>query len=1073
MTVNAANQSFGANSATVTDVVATGTQADLALSTAGAPSPVLAGNDITYTQTVTNNGPASATAVNFTQATPLNTTYQSVLAPAGWTCTTPAVGSTGNMTCTDPSLAAGSSADIVVVVNVPSTVVASTITASSTVSATTLDPNSANNSTSVVTNVSLSCDLTVTNSGTPNPVTAGSNITYTQTVFNHGPSNCSAATLTELTPANTTFVSAAVVTTGGGTWTCPNAAPVSCTNSSVPPGSTATITAIYTVNAGTSAGTIITDTDTGATTTHDTNPLDNSATVNIAVASGTQADLRVTNSASPTTVTAGSNISYTQSVTNGGPAPANAPMFTETLPANTTSVSLTGPAGWTCVSLTCTDTTTMAASTTANFTFVVKVNTNVAAGTTITQTDSVSSSTSDPNSANNSVTVNATVADSADISVTNAASPVPVQANNNITYTQIVTNNGPSTATSVTLTDALPANTTAVSLNGPAGWTCTLGTFICTDSSLAPATPATITFVVKVNSGTAAGTAINETVTVSSAITDPVLTNNTATAADVVALATQADLVMTNSASPTSVAAGSNVTYTQTVNNLGPAPTGASMTITQTTPPNTNFQSMTPPAGWACGTLPPVGGTGTITCTDSGALGVGATASFTLVLQVNAGTPSGTNITDTVTATASNIVPGITTNTASATVVVANANSADVAIVKVGTPNPVTEGTPLTYTLTVTNNGPASATNVTVTDTLPSVVTYLSVTTTQGSCSEAGGIVTCLLGTMANAGTATISVLTIPGTPGMVSNTATVTADQTDPVLTSNTSTQTETITAPTRITLQWFSAHSGTDKNGANRVVLMWKTGGEAHNLGFNIYREQNGNRVRMNPSVIAGSALLMSGALRKHAGRSYAWIDPSAGMTGASYWLEDIDVSGMRTIHGPVFLTATTNAGGLAVSEATISETRMLSQMNQTLPAAAGSQESHIVETLSLAAAPTQNQIKKQFELAAHPAVKIFVRHEGWYRVTQPDLVKAGLNPNIDPALVHLYAEATEQPLQITGATVGPGGFGPQAAIYFYGTGIDTVFSAMRAYWLVAGEGRGLRIQQLPVSAGSNQAA
>ncbi len=156
----------------------------------------------------------------------------------------------------------------------------------------------------------------MTNSGSPSPVTAGANITYTQTVFNHGPSNCSTATFTEPTPANTTFVSVAVVTTGGGTWTCPNSAPVSCTNPSVPPGSTGTITAIYNVPAGTAAGTIITDTDTGATTTRDTNPADNSATVNIAVASGTQADLSVTNSGSPNPVTAGNNITYTQSVTN-------------------------------------------------------------------------------------------------------------------------------------------------------------------------------------------------------------------------------------------------------------------------------------------------------------------------------------------------------------------------------------------------------------------------------------------------------------------------------------------------------------------------------------------------------------------------------------------------------------------------------------------------------------------------------------------------------------------------------------------------------------------------------------
>ncbi len=1064
-TVTATNQSYGASSAVANDVVATATQANLVLSTAGAPGTVLAGNDITYTQTVINKGPAAATVANFTEATPLNTTYQSVLAPAGWTCTTPAVGATGNVICTNPTFAVGDAADIVVVVNVAPTVTAAAITATSTLSAS----NSVNTSTTtVVTNVSDVCDLIVTNSGAPSPVAAGANITYTQTAYNSGPSNCSTATMTEPTPANTTFVSVAAVTTGGGTWTCPNTGPVSCTNPSVPPGSTGTITAVYKVAAGTAAGTIITDTVTGASVTHDSNTADNSATVSIAVASAAQADLSVTNSGSPNPVTAGNNITYTQSVTNSGPATANAPVFTETLPAGTTAVSLAGPAGWTCVlgTLTCTDTTTMAANTTANFTFVVTVGTTAAQGT-ITQTDSVSSTTGDPNGGNNSATVSIQVADSADLAVTNSASPVPVQAGNNITYTQVVTNNGPSAAATVVLKDALPANTTAVSLGGPTGWTCTLATFICTDPSLAPGAPATITFVVTVNTGTAAGTAINETATVSSSVTDPTLTNNSATAADVVASATQAYLIATNTPSANSVAAGSNVTYTQSVTNNGPAATATGMTFTENTPPNTNFQSMTPPAGWTCGTKPPVGGTGTITCTDSGTLAVNGTATFTLILQVNAGTPSGTNITNTATANTTNMVTGITSNSASATVVVANANSADMAIVKTGTPNPVTEGTPLTYTLTVTNNGPASATNVTVTDTLPSVVTYLSTSTTQGSCSEAGGTVTCLLGTMANAVTATISILTIPNAAGVVTNTATVAADQTDPNPTNNTSTQTETITYPTKIALQSFSAHMGTDKNGASRVVLTWKTGGEAHNLGFNVYREQSGNRVRMNPSMIAGSALLMSGALPKHAGRTYAWIDTAAGVAGDGYWLEDIDVNGLRTMHGPVTVTAGAQTG----SDAAASETRMLSQMNQALPASPGSEASHRAETLPTAAAPTPTQIQKQFELAAHPAVKIYVQHEGWYRVAQPDLVKAGLDPNVDPALLHLYAEATEQPIQITGATAGAGGFGPQAAINFYGTGIDTVFSGTRVYWLVAGETRGARIPQIGISSGSNQ--
>jgi len=822
------------------------------------------------------------------------------------------------------------------------------------------------------------------------------------------------------------------------------------------------------VNAGTAGGTIIADTVSVSTTTHDTSSVNNSATVNIPVSSAAQADLSVTNSGTPNPVTAGNNITYTQTVSNAGQAPANAPVLTETLPAGASAVSLTGPAGWNCVlaSLTCTDTAAMAVGT-ANFTFVVKVASTVANGTILSQTASVTSTTPDPNNANNSATVNTLVADTADLSVTNSPSPVPVQANNTITYTQVVTNSGPSTATNVSLTETLPANTTAQTLTGPGGtWICNVATLTCTNSSFAPGS-ATITFTVLVNAGAPEGP-INQTASVTSSVTDPNPANNSATAADVVAIATHADLVVTNSAFPTSVAAGSNVTYTQTVTNKGPAAaTGGS--FTQVTPPNTNFQSIAAPAGWTCGTTPAVGGTGTITCNATGNLAVNSTGTFTLLLQVNSGTPSGTNITDTATATATNIVANLTNNTASATVVVANANSADMAIVKTATPNPVTEGTPLTYSLAVTNNGPASATNVTVTDALPSTVTYLQSTTNLGSCSEAGGSVTCQLGTMASTGatsTATITILVIPGQPGVIQNTASVIADQTDPNTANNTSLQNETVVSPTKITLQSFSARYGTDNNGANRVVLTWRTGGESHNLGFNVYRELNGNRVRMNPSIIAGSALMMSGALSQHAAKTYVWIDPSAPSSGTNYWLEDVEVNGTRTVHGPVSASGTQTS-----SEATPAESRMLSQMNQAQPVASGSQESQTVESFAATDSVAPWQIEKQYELASHSAIKISVRHEGWYRVGQPELVKAGLDPNVDPATLRLYAEAVEQPIRITGATAGPGGFGSQAAINFYGTGINTVFSGTRVYWLVSGEGRGARIQRMPPSAGSNQ--
>jgi uncharacterized repeat protein (TIGR01451 family) len=1069
--VTSTNQAFGTNTATASDIVATAVQADLVLTTAATPASVLAGNSISYTQTITNDGPATAANLSFTEAIPANTTFSSVSAPAGWACTV-----TATITCTASSLAANTSADIIVVVTVPATVTTSPISEAASVTSTTSDPNLLNN-TNITTSTPVvdKCDLAVTNTGSPSPVLAGGTLTYTQTITNAGPSNCSTGTFREATPTNTTFASVAVVTTGGGTWTCPNAAPIACSNPSVPPGSVATLTAIYTVNAGTAAGTIITDTAIGQTTTSDTNIANNTAVSTIAVATAGEADLSITNSASPNPVNAGQNITYTQTILNAGPATASNLTVTETLPANTTFVSLSG-SGWTCTATspyTCT-LASLAVNTSGTVTFVTKVNTTVASGTTIADTASVASTVTDPNLSNNSSSTSVVVADSADMSVTNTGTPVPVQAGNTITYTQVVTNAGPSVATTASLTETTPANTVFQSITNPGGWSCTTptsgsaGTINCTNPSFASGS-SSFTVVLKVNAGTAAGTAVNNTATVSSATSDPNSGNNTATANDVVALATQSDLVVTNSASPASVAAGSNITYTQSVTNLGTAIAATGATFTQTTPPNTNFQFMTPPAGWTCVT-PAIGAAGTITCTASGTIAVNGTANFSLVLQVSASTPSGTNIAETAMATVSNIVPNLTTNSATASVIVANANSADMAIVKTATPaNTVPEGDPLTYTLAVTNNGPATATNVIVTDPLPSDVTYLSSSSTLGTCSQADGTVTCQLGTMINTATATVTILTLAAAPGTAVNTATVAADQTDPNLTNNTSTQTEIITQATAIHLHSFAARTGTDKSGASRVILSWKTGAESHNLGFNIYREENGQRVRLNPSLIAGSALMMKEALPKHSGKTYSWIDSSSTAGSSPYWLEDVDVNGVRTMHGPVSVSAATTSAQ-SDPDSTPAAAPMFSQLNQSLPTSSD-EASHSLEYVRHNFRPTSAQRQLQFQLAAQPAVKLYIKHEGWHRITQPELIAAGLDPTVDPAYLHLYAEAIEQPIQITGATAGPGGFGPQAALEFYGTGIDTPYTGTRVYFLVAGNTPGQRIQQLPPSNGSNQ--
>jgi uncharacterized repeat protein (TIGR01451 family) len=107
--------------------------------------------------------------------------------------------------------------------------------------------------------------------------------------------------------------------------------------------------------------------------------------------------------------------------------------------------------------------------------------------------------------------------------------------------------------------------------------------------------------------------------------------------------------------------------------------------------------------------------------------------------------------------------------------------NADLSLTQTVMPNPVTVSNNLSVTLTVSNAGPGSATAVQLIDQLPKLVSYISATSSQGSCAQAGGVVTCDLGNLANGGTATVTLLMRALCEGSITNTATVSADETDP----------------------------------------------------------------------------------------------------------------------------------------------------------------------------------------------------------------------------------------------------------------------------------------------------
>lgn len=123
---------------------------------------------------------------------------------------------------------------------------------------------------------------------------------------------------------------------------------------------------------------------------------------------------------------------------------------------------------------------------------------------------------------------------------------------------------------------------------------------------------------------------------------------------------------------------------------------------------------------------------------------------------------------------------------------------ADLSITKSDSPDPVTEGGQLTYTIEVRNDGPDPTTNVVVTDDLaPSDVDLISTTPTQGNCTTQGSQnVSCDLGTIASGDTATVTILVTAKKAGTISNTASVTSDVADPQTANNTATATTTVQA-------------------------------------------------------------------------------------------------------------------------------------------------------------------------------------------------------------------------------------------------------------------------------------
>lgn len=280
---------------------------------------------------------------------------------------------------------------------------------------------------------------------------------------------------------------------------------------------------------------------------------------------------------------------------------------------------------------------------------------------------------------------------------------------------------------------------------------------------------------------------------------------------------------------------------------------------------------------------------------------------------------------------------------------------------------------------------------------------------------------------------------------------------------------------APTAVNLV-----SCTAKNYNGDVLIQWRTGFEVDNLGFHVYREEGGRIERLTPELVAGSALRAGPAAALRGGRFYMWVDSSGIGTegaGVQYYLEDVDLQGTRTWHGPVvpetaseplperftprFLSELGQKAEGQYDEywriqdlkARLSRHRPARQVQLT-----SSRQGEILRPPSRTAGRSVRSAPEiQRSLAARHAVKILIKEEGWYRVTIAEINAKGLYPR-DPRHLQLFVEGREIPILVKTRT--PRRLDPQDTVEFFGKGLDTPSTDTRVYWLTEAGSPGKRI-------------
>jgi uncharacterized repeat protein (TIGR01451 family) len=325
-----------------------------------------------------------------------------------------------------------------------------------------------------------------------------------------------------------------------------------------------------------------------------------------------------------------------------------------------------------------------------------------------------------------------------------------------------------------------------------------------------------------------------------------------------------ADLSLTNSGSPDPVAAGSTLTYTLTASNAGPSP-ATDATVTDTLPSGTTFVSAASTSGTCTQS------SGVVTC-NLGTLASGGSATMTVkVVPTSTG-----SIHADASITAVETDPHTANNSATATNTVGSP-VADLSITNDDSPDPVAAGSTLTYTIVVTNGGPDPSTGGVVTDTLPATATFVSATGTTGSCGQTSGVVTCFTGTLANGATSTITLKVTPTVAGPLSDTASVSGNESDPNGGNNSALASTTITKASP-TLTTQASAATTVGQPLTDVATLAAGSGPTGTITFNLYGPSDtscaGPTVFSTTKTVTGNGSYTSAPFTSNALGTYRWV-------------------------------------------------------------------------------------------------------------------------------------------------------------------------------------------------------